>query len=245
MGAVNRREDEGTLLLAIQRELKALRDRVGNISAYIGEGGLTIGDDGALRMIDDAGVEILYIGPDELGRQVFRLSREGGDGVLRTFFTAAGQAWVQLSKTNRVVVADDADTDGLARPWLTVPMYPKFSMAASTVFTYMHLPVASVTSETVLWEGRIGLSLHPYIQINGVWGQATGTNTATYRLKVDGTEVGTWSTASALPGESIQGPFNISASLESEEPKIQLTVVASGTGNVACQVYGVVCRQTP
>lgn len=243
MGQVNQPSNLLDQIKDLRRQFEQFRKNVGLASAILRGGGLTLLEDAFLKMVDDNGVEVLYAGPNGDGKQVFALRREGGAAVLATFFTVNGQAWANFDKTGRIVVADDADTGGLARPWLPVPMYPKFTMAASSVYSYMNLPVASVTSETTLWEGRIGLNLHPYMQINGVWGQASGSNSATYRLKVGGVQVGTWSTGTVE--ESIKGPFDISAHLESAEPKVELTVTASGTGNVACQVYGLVCRQTP
>lgn len=240
MGRVNQPEDIGSVLRALRAEIKSLRDRVGNISAYIGQGGLTIGEDGSFKMIDDTDTEIVYMGPDELGRQVIKFVREGGARILRTFFSSGGQFWSMHDKFDRTIMADDGNNGGLARPWLHVPMHPMWSQTG--FWAYRTVDAASIVSETTLWEGRIGLVSHPYIEAYGTWGQASGTNSPTYRLYVGGTLVQTWTPAA----------FQIavySASIASliDQPwiRVHLTVQATGTGQAAVGLQGVWLRQSP
>jgi hypothetical protein len=244
MAATNQPQDQASTILALQRELRTLRDRVGNISAYIGQGGLTIGDSGALRMVDTNGVEIVYFGPDSQGRQVLRIRRDGGSTVLYTQFTSYGtQYWRLTDRFTRELFSDDTVSGGMARPYLPVPLYPKFSMAASSTFSYMNLAVTSLVAETTLWEGRIALVSHPFLSVAGIWGAASGTNSTIYRVRVNGTEVGTW-TSTALENAS-KGPFSITTWLGLQDVPVTITAIGTGTGLVACQPYHLTQRQTP
>lgn len=231
-------------LKALEKRVAEMYKKVGIASAIIRQGGLTLLDDAYLRMVDGDGTEILYFGPDELGRQIIRIRREGGADVLWTGFTGGGNQFWRLTDRfgNRELVSDDTESGGLARPWLSVPVSPLFSMAASSVFSYRNLPAASVASETTLWEGRIPLVSHPRLSVSGIWGQASGSNSTTYRLKLNGTTVGSW--VSTTLENSAKGPYDIAAFLDQTNLPVTLTAQATGTGNVACQVYGLWMRQT-
>lgn len=230
-------------LKSLEKRVAEFYKKVGISSAIIRSGGLTLLEDAFLRMVDGDGTEILYFGPDELGRQIIRIRREGGSDVLWTGFTGAGnQFWRLTDRFARELASDDTENGGLARPWLSVPTYPLFSMAASSVYSYLNLPAASVASETTLWEGRIPLVSHPRLSVSGIWGQASGSNSTTYRLKVGGTQVGTW--VSTTIENASKGPFDIDASLDQSNVSVTLTAQATGTGNIACQIYGLWMRQT-
>lgn len=132
---------------------------------------------------------------------------------------------------------------GWAEPWLPVNLYTRFSMGASSVFSYMNLPVD--VAERTLWSGSIGYVTHTNINIGGVWGAASGTNTTRYRLKIGGTTVGTWDIAGLEV--STKGPFNVlgATSLMSRIPSIDLTAqTLSGSGNCACQIIHCHMRQS-
>lgn len=228
----------------LERTVAEQFKKVGLSSARIDTGGLTLTNDAFFRMVDDLGVEIVYFGPDELGRQIIRIRREGGSDIFWTGFTLAGNQFWRLTDrfTNRELFSDDTENGGIARPWLSVPMFALFSMAASSVYAYMNVPIATIASETLLWEGRIPLVSHPRLSISGIWGQAAGTNTSTYNLYVGGTLVGTWNSTSLENGS--HGPFDIDAKLDQSNTVVQLKAVASGTGLVAAQVLGCWLRQT-
>ncbi|ANZ35525.1 hypothetical protein BBK82_04955 [Lentzea guizhouensis] len=227
----------------IEAELKRLRSSIGLSSATITRGGLTLLNDAFLRMVDTDETEIVYIGPDSQGRQIIRIRREGGGDVMWTGFSVAGnQFWRLTDRFNREIISDDTEVGGIARPWLAIPLYPKFTMAASAVHSYMNLPVASVVTETTLWEGRIPMVTHPYMVVSGIFGQATGSNTSTYRLKVNGTTVGTWAETSVVNVN--RGPFYVAASLSQSNVPVTITAEATGSGNIGCQVYSLYQRQT-
>ncbi|HWO58977.1 MAG TPA: hypothetical protein VNO31_02890 [Umezawaea sp.] len=243
MGQVNSTSNIFDRLKTIERRINEVYKKVGLSSATITKGGLTLLADAFLRMADDAGIEVVYFGPDNLGRQVIRIKREGGSNVFFTGFTVSGdQFWRLTDRFNREVVSDDTATGGMARPYLPVQFFPSFTMAAG-LHSYMNLAASSITAETQLWEGRIGLVSHPYFVISGVWGTASGTNTTIYRVRVTGTEVATW-TSNSLENNT-KGPFLMAAYLGLQNVKVTLTAEATGSGNVACQVLNFIQRQTP
>lgn len=230
-------------LKQLERRVTEIYKKVGIASAVIRQGGLTLLDDAFFRMVDDNGVEIVYFGPDGSGRQIIRIRREGGSDVMWTGFTSAGnQFWRLTDRFNRELFSDDTENGGIARPWLSVPLYPKFTVAASSVYSYMNLPVASVAAETTLWEGRIPMVTHPFMVVTGVFGQASGSNSSTYRLKLNGVTVGTWAETTIVNAN--RGPYNVAASLGLANVPVEVTAVAAGTGNIGCQIYSLYQRQT-
>jgi len=244
MAPNNQPQDTASKVIELERLIKQVRDRVGNVSAFVGQGGLTIGDNGALRMVDDAGVEILYLGPDAQGNQVLRIKRDGGSYVLYTAFTSNGnQYWRMTDRFNRELFSDDATTGGMARPYLPVQLFAKFSMAASSLYSYMNVAVSSLAAETTLWEGRIGLVSHPYFSLSGIWGTASGTNSTIFRARVNGTEAGTW-TSTTLEN-NMKGPFYAGTWLGLQEVPVTITAIATGSGAVACQPFNWTQRQSP
>jgi len=245
VGAVNQPANLLDRIKRLERQVQEQFKKISLTNARIDRGGLTLTNDAFFRMVDDLGVEIVYFGPDNLGRQIIRIRREGGSDVMWTGFTAGGsQFWRLTDRFNRELFSDDTVTGGIARPWMSVPMYALFSMAASSVYAYMNLPVASVTTETILWQGRIPMVTHPYMTCSGIFGQAIGANTSTYNLKlgVGATVVGTWSETTIT--NVSRGPFNVSAFLGQPDVPVVLTATASGTGSIACQVYSLYQRQT-
>ncbi|MGH3859777.1 hypothetical protein [Actinokineospora sp.] len=246
MAPINQPADLLSQVQDLRRQLDELRRTVGLSSATINRGGLSLLNDAFLKMINGSGVQVLYFGPDESGRQIIRIRRDGGSDVLWTGFTGNGNQFWRLTDRfgNRELFSDDTENGGIARPWLSVPMVPRFSMAASSVWGYMNLDAAALASETVLWVGRIPLVAHSYLNITGVWGRASGTPDTTYRVRLNGTQVGSWAvTGNAI--EDLRGPWLISSFLDQSNVKVEVTAVATGAGAVACEVQGVGLRQTP
>lgn len=242
MAPINQPADLLSQVQDLRRQLDELRRTVGLSSATINRGGLSLLNDAFLKMVNSTGVQVLYFGPDESGRQIIRIRREGGSDVLWTGFTVNGNQFWRLTDRfgNRELFSDDTENGGIGRPWFSIPMTPLFSM--SGVWSYWNLPVASVTSETTLWKGRIPLVAHSHLSISGLWGAASGTNSSTYRVRLNGTEVGTWS-ATTLENSS-KGPWNIASYLDQQQVEVDVSIVATGTGNVACDTRGLTMRQT-
>lgn len=138
---------------------------------------------------------------------------------------------------------------GLVQPQWGITMYPGFVPvgAAGTSIGYYSVN-AGVTT---IWEGRARIS-HPKIEVDGVWGNASGVGTNVYQLIVNNVTVGQWSTTggvvvdhgSVLAGLTTGG-FDVSAFLGHDWTGVKVALVTNGsTGQVAFQVLGVFFRQT-
>ncbi len=232
-------------LRALRAELEELRSARSGEAMSVGSGGISITDDGYLRMVDDNNTQIMYFGPDANGVQIARLRRENGAFLLFTGKAGANNFWALTDNQNRVTVSDDAIAGkGMARPWLPVHLTPTYvpSTPAVGVTGTWCLDSAQVVTEVGLWEGRAAVS-HPWIQLDGVWGHATGSGTVTYRLKVNGNTVGTWT---ASTGEvSRQGPFSVADYVGLDWAPVQVTAQqTTGSGAVRCHVLGCYLTQS-
>lgn len=248
MGQVNQPSNYLDRIKRLERQFQQLWKAIGLTSATIEKGGLTLLNDAFIRMVDDNDDEIVYIGPDDQGKQIISIRREGGSWVLYTYTAVGGlQFWALTDNLGRIIVSDDAESGtGLARPWLPVILYPKFVPAtgddtAGETYSYANLGVTKIAGETELWEGRATIS-HPFITVDGTWGQASGSNSGTYRLRVNGDVVGTWNTTTLQTAQ--QGPFDVSAYIGLDFATVKITLSASGTGNIACSPWGCYLRQS-
>lgn len=136
---------------------------------------------------------------------------------------------------------------GLVQPQWPIVLYPMFNAngtPGSTGYARVNGGVLAT------WEGRIKVS-HPKIEVDGVWGNASGTGSSTYALKIDNTTVGQWTVtglvvdhASVLAGLSTGG-FDVSAFLGRDWLKVEVAITTNGsTGELAFQPLGVFFRQT-
>lgn len=149
--------------------------------------------------------------------------------------TALGQ------RDGGLITGDEAG--GMARPWIPIVLYPRFAVAAG-LFTAMSRAVD--VTERVLWEGSIGYLSHPSIQVTGMWGSASGTNTTRYQLKVNSTVVGTWDVATAAAKDT-RGPYSLLtvADIGDTDVPVELTAqTLSGAGDYACQPFSCHLRST-
>lgn len=228
----------------LQRQIDELRAAFGLASALISRGGLRITNDAFFEMLSSAGVEIVYIGPSATaGHQTFAFRRSDGSPVftIQLDVTSGTDFWALWDRSGQIVVSDDVQSGhGLARPWLSVPLYPQFTPTLSP--GYWAISSTNITTEKVLWEGRIPLVSHPKISVDGVWGQASGSNSSTYKLYVNGTVVGTWSETTVTT--ALRGPYDVSSFHDQQNAAIQVRATATGTGDVAAQVLSCYLRQT-
>jgi hypothetical protein len=126
-----------------------------------------------------------------------------------------------------------SQNSGLVNPQFPIILYPQFitNDAAGTT-GYWHLASGVLAT----WEGRIKPS-HPYIEVDGVWGNASGAGSTTYELKLGGTTYGSW-TQTTLDVNR-KGPFYIGDRLGQDWLKIEVGITAStGVGEKAFQVLG-------
>lgn len=136
----------------------------------------------------------------------------------------------------RIVALDSQ----LVEPQWPIVVYPQFQRSeALGTAGYSSVPAGSLFT----WEGRIRAS-HPRLEIDGIWGQSSGTNTSTYAIKLGGTTVGQWTVGGSLE-VARHGPFDISPYIGQDWLKIEVAITASsGTGQVAFQPLGLYFRQT-
>lgn len=166
--------------------------------------------------------------------------------------SAAGrQVLIYYDQEANIVFSGD-EHGGLATPWLSVPMYPRFVpngqptsySANGWGFGYSNLSTSGngVTSGMVIWEGRIPFVSHPWIQVDGVWGTASGTAAPTYNLVIAGIPVATFTPGSLTNGT--WGLTDISATLAQHAVQVQITASWTGSGAIATDCLGVYLRQT-
>jgi hypothetical protein len=124
-------------------------------------------------------------------------------------------------------------TSGLVNPQFPIVLYPQFeSNLVASAIGY------AVVNNGVLatWEGRIKVSF-PFIEVDGVWGNASGVGSTTYALKLGGTTYGTWT--STTLDVSRKGPFDVRDRIGQDWLKVEVAITAStGAGEKAIQPLG-------
>lgn len=243
-------------LRQLETEVRELRSARRLESSTIGEGGLKVKGEGGILVQNGGDLEVTDGGE-------FRVMHPSGSALVAVFQHASGkyqisirrddstaafqirthsngeQFWALWDRESRILVSDDAESGkGLARPWLPVMLYPRFP--APDGISYRHIDASLITSEDTLWEGRASIS-HPKITVDGVWGQGSGSNTSSYRLEINGTTVGSWNETGLVVERQ---EFDVSSLVGSDNAAVKLFASASGTGVVACQVYGCHLQQS-
>lgn len=158
MGQVNQPSNLLDRIIRVEKRVEEIWKKVGLASAVIRRGGLTLLDDAFIRMVDDNGDEIVYIGPDNEGKQIIRIRREGGADVLYTYTAGGRQFWALTDNTRQIVFSDDAVSgQGIARPWIPIPVIttrfdelpstdaPDWDLLQTTVFRPKQQPFWKVT----------------------------------------------------------------------------------------------------
>jgi hypothetical protein len=250
----------------IMRRLRTLEQHVRELNAgrrlenaTVGAGGVTVKGTGGVTLTD--GGDLTVEGGGDItveGGGEFRVIHESGDNLLAVHRGSSGQYignialsvqthsngeqfWAFWDNEQNVVVSDDAQSGkGLARPWLPVVLYTRFDRASAPI-GYATISASDIASEQLLWEGRASVS-HPFIVVDGVWGQASGSNSCAYRLEVGSSTVGTWNETGLTVGT--RGPFDVSQFVGDDFSTVKLFADASGTGLVACQVLACYLRQS-
>lgn len=186
-------------------------------SAAISEGGLVIQGGGGLYIRDAAGNPILTV----QGDHVFSF-------------------W---DYTNQVILRADP-LGGLAEPWLPIQMFPSFvpNLTAGSTGAWT---TPDLTTENVLWRGRMSQVTHPYVIVDGDWGYASGLGTATYRLYINGVVKTTWTATSP---ETTNHVANNASNIHQRNLDITISLQCStntGTAQVRAALWGAAQRQSP
>lgn len=244
-------------LRQLEAELREMRSSRRLESSTIGAGGLTVKGEGGVTVenggdlvVEDGG-QFLALHPSgtamltmyqaENGKYEISIRRDDGSAAFQTITNAQGeQFWTLWDRDDRLLMSDDSvGGKGLARPWLPIFLYQQFPQP--TGVGYAHLDASLITTEQTVWDGRAVIS-HPKITIDGVWGQASGSNNSSYRLEVNGETVGSWNVGTLIVAQ--RGPYDVSDHVGSDFAPVKLFASATGTGAVAAQVLGCYLRQS-
>jgi hypothetical protein len=164
--------------------------------------------------------------------------------------TPGDPVMVWLYKTTYFVVGRVTGVNNpIVQPQWPIVLYPLFNPVGTNGLDFTAAAVNAGVKAT--WEGRIRVA-HPLIEVDGIWGNLSGTGNNTYQLKLDNSVVGQWTTTggvvvnhgSVLAGITAGG-FDCSAFLGRDWLGIQVSISANGSsGVVAHQPLGVFFRQT-
>lgn len=173
-----------------------------------------------------------------------------GDGVLNNLSVITQSDLLNLRAGDPVAIIKYNDSyavlgklrraGSVGTPWTPVPMYALFNpLGAAGSIGYWTVNAGTLAT----WEGRIYATHHSTIEVDGVWGQASGSNTVTYELQLGGVPVGTWTTVTALD-VGRKGPFNIAPFKDQQFLKVEVKITSSvGSGTVANHILGCYLRQ--
>lgn len=253
---------------ALWREIRDLRATVeelqsarSNEATTVSAGVFVVDKAGGFRVFDqETGVSTFYAGAgtdsdtgEPTGQTTVYWNRNDGTRFLDIghFLETGEQVGTWRDHNHTGLIQDDRQGIGLDRPWLSFYGTHQFEGVSTegTVYQYRALPIAQVASETVLWEGRIPLMLHPRVELHGTWGSSTGSSNCTYRAYVADEFVGSWTTTGTeLRNGRASGAFGFEVPMQYfsfSDVRVHLTCQAAGTGNVACQVRGAYMRGSP
>lgn len=123
--------------------------------------------------------------------------------------------------------------------WAAVPLYPQFApLTTAGTGGYAQVPAGTLVS----WEGRVYVTHHSYISVDGIWGQASGSNTTTFEVLLDGITVGSWTESGSIEVGN-KGPFDITRFKDRQWIKVEVSLTSSvGSGNVAIQLLACYLR---
>lgn len=207
----------------------------GGASIALNDGGGINVNGGTFRMFSETGHGLVLIGTILQGTDESRgfiFSFDNGDSS-STAFSLAGapgsQFWSLRDNANNIVVSNDAASgNGLARPYLNIPMYPSVASTHQTAGPFW--PATNSTSYVELFHGFTTM-WHPRLTF-GMDTTASGGSTE-WRLLISGALIASGS------GDT-QGTYSIpgwgSSILPGHEKVIQVEV-RNTTGSVSwCQV---------
>ncbi|WP_411078513.1 hypothetical protein [Streptomyces sp. cmx-10-25] len=223
------------------RELRAAR-RLEN--AAVGAGGLRVVNGGRLAMDTPGRVRMVDIGKlndqqynhaDGTPQQAIQLRRDDGTLAWACFsYPPSGfetQAWKFYDRTGNVILAEDTNSaQGLARPYLPVPLGPAYEGS------WDYWPRATATTTTRLWQGRFYKQL-PNIVLVMQASMDTSGATGTIELAVGGTVRASASVAFSV-GYVTLGPYALDGYDHMQQ--VDITVQGrrtAGTGALRATLY--------
>lgn len=121
-------------------------------------------------------------------------------------------------------------------PWQPIPLYPEFSRLAGAGVTAVNV------GALVSWTSSIYVTHHTHVQIDGTFGQLTGSNTTVFNLQVGSVVLGTWTETGTLT-TGLRGPYSITPYMNIPWVRLNLTISSStGSGTVAFNPTGLFLR---
>lgn len=184
-------------LANLEREVRELRAARSAEATTIGAGGQTI-TGGFLRMLH-AGVEIVFIGRDANNTPIFRLRYPDGNTMFFTYLiTGEGWYFAWCDQQGNILVSSDAISgQGLARPYIPIPWYPRddqYSFYSTTISTSFQ------TCDEVRW-----VKQHPIVNLVMSTKTSDGVSTGSWQVLQDGiTVVASGSIAATGTGVSVR-----------------------------------------
>lgn len=184
-------------------------------SAVISSGGLIVQDGGAMRLrISDGGdgfIDVFYCGPLTFGGPpvIYNgiiLRRPDGSPIFYTFPVGGDIndiAYRFLDHLGNEIIASDAITGGLAKPWIPLSGVPVLSNA---------IPMTTTAAFITVWSTGSTVKQQPFVELQALIRSDTGA-TGNARFVINGTPVGAsmpiaagafaWQSTQviALPGE--------------------------------------------
>ena len=156
-------------------------------SASISKGGITVRDGGALKVQLANGVVIFYAGPlvyQTVSYQGVIMRRADGTPLFYTFPVNGDVdviAWRFLDQFGNEIVASDALTGGLARPWIPLAGIPVLSTS---------LPMTASAGFVAIWSTGAIPKEQPFVDVAALLRSDTGA-TGNARYTMNGSPVGT------------------------------------------------------
>lgn len=229
MAPTNLPEDEGSRMRRLERELKAVRDRVGLVAAKFR---------GEFEVLHaTAGTWLLKLGKGGNGKYFFSLRRDNGTAAIELGTHSNGnQFWAGWDNAGNIVSAEDAASgQGLSRPWLPHGTVNVLSTAIPTHGTGSYIATQSTGSVQ---------KQQPYVELEALV-LSTGGGVGDARFTINGTAVGTVMpiTAGSFGWQAIQtvalpGNFSDRVKIEVETQR------TNGVGAVGA-VFRCSQRQSP
>lgn len=158
----------------------------------------------------------------------------------------ATAAWALFNPTESPswdLVSSDALTGwGLAKPWLSVPLYPNFvpvipgtaSNGAFLGYWNINTAASGLTQGCTLWYGEIPLVSHPKLNVDFFGGTASGTVVPTYSLWIGGTQLITWTSSGGFGWDNKQ--VDLTPWKQFSVVTVEIRVNWTGSGQMAAKV---------
>jgi hypothetical protein len=228
VGQVNQPSNLLDRIIRLEKRVEEIWKKVGLASAVIRRGGLTLLDDAYLRVVDDNNVEIVYIGPDQEGKQIIRIRREGGADVLYTYTVSGRQYWALTDNARQIVFSDDAVSgQGIARPWIPIPVL-------TTRFDQM--PSTPSPDWDLVESTAFRMKQAPFWRVNVKHCTTLPDTAGEARLLLDGVQVGSTITVGFVNAWTDIGPFAVPGTHMSQHQLELFCRRTTGTGRVGANM---------